>query len=136
MPTALSFGSVVTFTTEPCTPGAFTGVAAVVGQTGATLLGAVNPNGTLTNAHFEWGATTAYGNITPDQAMGSGLDPVMMGAEPITGLVCNTTYHFRTVAQNSFGSRQRRRSRVHDGAVRRHADQRHRLRVERPLPVH
>ena len=36
--------------------------------------------------------------------MGSGLDPLMMEAVPITGLVCNTTYHFRTVAQNSFGS--------------------------------
>ena len=35
-----SNGNDVTFTTTPCTPGAFTGVAAVVGQTGATLLGA------------------------------------------------------------------------------------------------
>ena len=68
--------------------------------------------------------------------MGSGLDPLMMEAVPITGLVCNTTYHFRTVATEFVRQRERRRSRVHDGAVRRHADQRHRLRVERPLPVH
>jgi hypothetical protein len=103
-PNGTSVGSDVAFTTNPCSPSTFTGVATVVGQTSATFLGAVNPNGQLTNAHFQWGATTAYGNVTPDQAMGSGFNVVQMATVPISGLTCGSTYHFRAVATNSFGT--------------------------------
>src|SRR5581483_51539 len=45
-----------------------TNVTAISG----TLNGSVNPNGYGATAHFEWGATTAYGSTTPDQAVGAG----------------------------------------------------------------
>jgi len=99
-----SNGNDVTFQTLPCTPQTFTGIVAAVGKTGATLLGAVNPNGQLTNAHFQWGATTGYGNNTPDQAMGSGFDLAPIATVPISGLSCGSTYHVRAVATNSFGT--------------------------------
>ena len=36
--------------------------------------------------------------------MGSGLNPIALTTVPISGLTCNTTYHFRAVATNSFGT--------------------------------
>ena len=99
-----SFGNDITFSTGTCSPEAFTGVATVVGKTTANLFGAANPNGTATTAKVQWGTTTAYGNETPAQSMGSGFDVVPLNSVPIAGLTCNTTYHMRTVATNSFGT--------------------------------
>ena len=99
-----SFGNDITFSTGTCSPAAFTGVATVVGMTTANLVGAANPNGTATTARVQWGTTTAYGNETPEQSMGSGFDTVPLTSVPIAGLTCNTTYHMRTVATNSFGT--------------------------------
>ena len=99
-----SNGNDVAFTTATCAPDAGTGVAILVGLTNATLFGGVVPNGSATNARFEWGLTTSYGNATPNQSMGSGLDSLALTPVPISGLTCNTTYHFRVVATNSFGT--------------------------------
>ena len=99
-----SVGSDVAFPPIRARPRTFTGVVAAIGRTNATLLGSANPNGQLTNAHFQWGATTGYGNVTSDQAMGSGFDLLPMATVPISGLACGSTYHVRTVATNSFGT--------------------------------
>jgi hypothetical protein len=42
--------------------------------------------------HFEYGTTTAYGNVTPDQVVGAGTVSV-----PVSGLTPETTYHFQLV---------------------------------------
>ena len=85
-------------------PTVVTGVASSITTTGATLNGTANPNGFATNANFEYGLTAGYGSTTPVQAMGSGSSAVAIGGGAITGLTCNTLYHFRAVATNTNGT--------------------------------
>ena len=97
-------GSTWGFTTAGCiTPTAHSGVATLIGRTGATLNGHVSPNGFATTANFEYGLTTSYGNTTPAQPIGSGSSLVSIGGGAITGLLCSTPYHFRVVASNVDG---------------------------------
>jgi hypothetical protein len=69
--------------------------------TSAILQGAVNPNGSVTTYHFEYGATTSYGQSipVPDASAGAAAQDKLV-AQPITGLQPNTTYHYRLVADN------------------------------------
>jgi hypothetical protein len=71
--------------------------AAQPGTTTATLNGTVDPNGTATTYHFEYGTTTDYGLETPSQSAGSGADPVPVQAT-LSGLTASTVYHYRLVA--------------------------------------
>jgi FG-GAP-like repeat len=98
-------GSDVTFTTSACPPPTVvTGIATAIGLTGATLNGTANPNSAATTGNFEYGLTTGYGSTTPVQAMGSGNTAASIGGGTITGLACNTLYHFRAVATNTGGT--------------------------------
>lgn len=89
-----------------CPPLAVTNDATAIGDTTATLNGTVNPNNTdeldVTVAYFEWGTTTAYGNITALEIIGTGTSATAISAA-LTGLTAGT-YHFRVVAVNSLGS--------------------------------
>jgi hypothetical protein len=71
----------------------------------AELTGEVNPHLAQTTYKFEWGPTTAYGNVSPvpegDAGAGSTAVPV---AAKLTGLSPDTTYHFRLIATNKYGS--------------------------------
>jgi hypothetical protein len=101
-------GADQTFTTSPSTgaapPSPTTGAATGISQTAATLNGTVNPNGsTVTNCHFNYGTSTAYGNsILCSQAVGGGRSPVNVSAS-LTGLAPGTTYYYRLVASNAGG---------------------------------
>jgi hypothetical protein len=77
-----------------------------VASTGATLNGTVNPNGTATQAFFEFStsSTLASPTTTAQQTVGSGTTGQTVTA-PVTGLVAGTTYYYRVVAQNSAGTR-------------------------------
>jgi hypothetical protein len=88
--TAPIMGSVLVGTDPP------TGVSA----TAATLNGNVNPNGDVTTAFFQWGASTAYGNATASQNLGSGSTSLNV-AQPIGGLSAGMTCHYRLVAFNA-----------------------------------
>jgi len=68
----------------------------------AVLQASVNPNGSETQAWFEWGATTNYARVTSKQAIGSGISQAAASA-PISGLTAGTVYHFRGVAMNPSG---------------------------------
>jgi hypothetical protein len=81
-------------------PAATTGPARSVTRTGATLTGTVNPNGSATTYHFEYGTTSAYGLQTAEADAGS--DPKAVETA-ITNLTAQTTYHYRLVATSADG---------------------------------
>jgi hypothetical protein len=81
-------------------PTAETKPATAITESSATLGGKVNPNGATTKYYFEYGTTTAYGSKT---AEGSTKIETKV-SKGIEGLKWNTTYHFRLVATNEFGT--------------------------------
>ncbi|MGH2968396.1 MAG: fibronectin type III domain-containing protein, partial [Solirubrobacteraceae bacterium] len=88
---------------DPTPPSTTTGAAKAVARTTATVTGTVDPNGSATGYHFEYGTTTAYGLQTPDEDAGEGDGDVAAEA-PLAGLTPATTYHYRLVATNGNGT--------------------------------
>jgi Phosphoesterase family len=89
----------------PNPPTLVSGQASSLTASSTTLNATVNPNGgAVSNCHFEYGTTTAYGSSVPCATLpGSGESPDAVSA-PVTGLSANTTYHLRIVATNSGGT--------------------------------
>jgi uncharacterized repeat protein (TIGR01451 family) len=84
-------------------PTVITDPATSIAQNSAMLNGRVNPNGFNTTAWFEYGATVNLGLRTNSQTIGSGTT-MFSYALPVTALAHNTTYYFRAVAQNQYGT--------------------------------
>lgn len=97
-----SYGADMTFATS-FAPSAVTGAAAGVGASFATLNGTVNANNFSTTVTFQYGTTTSYGStVSADPSFVSGnIDTAVSAA--VTGLLPNTTYHYRVSAQG-FGT--------------------------------
>ena len=89
-------------------PTATTGSASNVTATGATLNGTVNDNGATTAVTFDHGASIPYGTsvaaTTPSGGSISAGTGGTSAAVTISGLACNTTYHFRVNGVNSAGT--------------------------------
>jgi hypothetical protein len=86
-------------------PTAKTGPAGAVTDVAATLAGTVNPKGSPTSYHFDYGTTTAYGATTPATDAGSGTNAVAASTS-LSGLSPSTTYHYRVAASNAAGVAQ------------------------------
>jgi trimeric autotransporter adhesin len=71
--------------------------------TTATLSGTVNPNGTTTTWHFEYGKTVSYGTSTSPTSAGTGTANTGV-SESLTDLAPGTTYHYRLVATSTGGT--------------------------------
>ncbi len=87
-------------------PTVITEPATAITSASATLNGTVNANSLITSVTFEWGLTSAYGNVVvadPPSVMGTVATPVQA---QISGLASNTTYHFRVVGSNAAGLSQ------------------------------
>ena len=85
-------------------PTATTGGATTITQTSVKLNGTVKPNNEATTYHFEYGTTTSYGTVTPEQgpiAPGAGNTSV---SADVASLSPGTIYHYRLVATNASGS--------------------------------
>lgn len=86
-------------------PTVTTGAATSLSVTEATLNGTVTSNGASTTVTFDYGLTTAYGS-----SAAAAQSPLVAGASgtavsaAVTGLACNTTYHFRAKGVNSAGT--------------------------------
>jgi hypothetical protein len=65
--------------------------------------GTVNPQGASTKVSFQFGTTTAYGQVTSEQstAVSNVATPF---AAALTGLPAGTTIHYRAVAVSDFGT--------------------------------
>jgi phosphodiesterase/alkaline phosphatase D-like protein len=87
----------------PKKPVVTTGAASNITATGARLAGTVNPKGSATTYHFQYGTTTAYGSTTPPASAGSGNTAVAVTAD-VGGLAAGTLYHFRISATNAGGT--------------------------------
>ena len=98
-----AYGDDVTFYTPPNIdpPVVYTDPATNIETASATLNGYLHYLGgdISCDVWFEYGTTSSYGQVTPHQTQ------YVYGSfyEDITGLLPETTYHFRAVAQNSVG---------------------------------
>ncbi len=79
--------------------------ASEVNETSANLVGRINPNGFATTYRFEYGPTPAYGQTAP---VPEGQLAASTTVQPITthleGLIPETTYHFRLIAESEQGT--------------------------------
>lgn len=101
-------GSILTFTTdigEGRVPEAITLPATGITRISAFINGKVNPNNSDTTAWFEWGTNPALNAfaVTSSFNLGSGSEQKPVSAQPHS-LAQNTTYYYRVVAKNSFGT--------------------------------
>jgi hypothetical protein len=84
-------------------PAVSTGLAGSLTPQGATLTGAVDPNGLSTAYRFEYGTSTKYGAKTARASAGNGVTKVA-ATGGVTGLKSATVYHYRLVASNAKGT--------------------------------
>ena len=98
-------GVIRQFTTLPAVEGVGTGTVENLTPTGATLTGSLSPNGVEAHYYFEWGPSTSYGNKSPEPPTdaGSGSE-VVAASTPLQGLSPNTSYHYRLITSNSYGT--------------------------------
>jgi hypothetical protein len=103
----VSKANIVQFTTSPAIKDLQTDAATNVDTENATLNGTLDPDGYATTYYFEWGKDTSYGQATP-LPPGTDVEPTTPGDQSvsaeITNLEAGTTYHFRIVAVNQFGT--------------------------------
>jgi hypothetical protein len=106
--TANAFGSEqgppVSFMTLVAPPSVESESVANVSGDSADLDAEVNPDGGETTYRFEYGATTSYGQSTPESASIGADDSGHLASAHIQGLQPGTVYHYRVVASNSQSS--------------------------------
>lgn len=86
-------------------PIATTNAPSVVTASSARLSGTVAPNGAVTTASFDFGATTNYGaNIAATPSSIAAAAATTSISADKTGLACARPYHYRVKAVNSFGT--------------------------------
>jgi hypothetical protein len=83
-------------------PVVVTGGAGEVSPASALLSGTVNPEGVPTGYEFDLGTDTSYG-ARVFGAAGSGSEPLAVSLDA-QGLQAGTTYHYRLVASNTYGT--------------------------------
>lgn len=91
--------------TTPAVLNVHTDPATNIGASEATLNGGftIDAPGGDTTYHFDYGVDTSYGITTPEEDTGSNPGDVTVSAD-VAELHSGSTYHFRIVATNSFGT--------------------------------
>ena len=83
-------------------PTVTTAAAGELAPTTATFNGTIDPGGIASKYHYEYGLDTTYGSSTAPIDAGEGSGAIEAPG-PVTGLVPNTTYHYRIVGTNASG---------------------------------
>jgi hypothetical protein len=91
------------FETHGGKPSVDTLPATNIGYTSASLTGSVYGKNVTTNYYFEYGTTTSYGQRTSERKA-RGEEDAEVNAEEVAGLAPGTTYYYRIVATNSYGT--------------------------------
>ncbi len=103
----VSYGSTLSFMTQSQqsgqTPIITTNSATSITQNYAVLNASVNPNNSNTNIWFEYGTTQSLGYTIGSQSVGSGNYNINI-TSGASGLLSNTTYYYRAIASNSYGT--------------------------------
>jgi hypothetical protein len=87
-------------------PGVLYGNPTNVTQSGAILQGSINPSDKPTTYYFEYGTSTAYGATTAQATLPKSKAWQAVSAV-ITGLSAGSTYHYRIVAWNGGGTKDK-----------------------------
>ena len=93
----------VDFTISAIIPTVITQDAISITENSATLNGTVNANGEEVTVSFEYGETTAYGNVVDAIPLTVSGTTVTAVSADISSLALGTNYHFRLKAENSDG---------------------------------
>ena len=64
----------------------------------------VNPNGTASSVHFEFGHTTAYSTLTGNVSLPAGVSASSVSVQQLFGFMPHTNYYVRCVASNAIGT--------------------------------
>jgi hypothetical protein len=106
--TGTTFGNDLTFTTLKAVKDVTTEPATDVETTSATLNGSLDPDGIAgTTFYFQWGKTLTYTRTTPappGEDVGASEPGSVPLSAPLANLEPGTTYHYRLVGVNSFGT--------------------------------
>ena len=98
-----TYGPDETFTTSAAAlPVVVTGAAGEVSQNRASIYGTVGPQGVPASYEWDLGTDTTYGTRISGEA-GSGTEPQAVTLS-LQGLAAGTTYHYRLVARNTYGT--------------------------------
>jgi hypothetical protein len=97
-----NYGADQTFGSEPLPPPVVGGLpASEVSQFAATFNGTLRTGEAAVSYHFEYGTTSAYGQVAP---IPDSYTPItsetVTASQPVNGLLAGTTYHYRLVASS------------------------------------
>jgi len=93
------------FTTLPIAPDVAPATNAPDGSGGVIVRGFINPhNSQITDCHFDYGPTTAYGHSTACQQDPGAVNQSTVITVDLTGLTPGAVYHFRISATNQAGT--------------------------------
>ncbi len=87
----------------PLAPGVSGERTAAIDPTDAEVQAEINPEGSATTYHLEYGTDATYGSSTAESGVGSDKVDHTVGTA-LTGLEIGTLYHWRVVATNSIGT--------------------------------
>jgi hypothetical protein len=105
VPTTTTTASATVFDTDSVPPAVSSVGAVEIADTSARLVGTIDPKHSPTGYVFQYGTTPALGSSTPPVDIGSGSAPLIV-SQSVQGLRPATTYYFRLVATNNFGTTQ------------------------------